>query len=170
MNYAELIRETEVELKELEDKQKLVQFQKRMRFLWLLKTAAAVTQAQAGAQVGWQLRQAQKMWALYRLGGAAKLLQKNANWQTGKLSRTEQAQLSAQIAAHGGAASLAAVQQHIETEFGVSYTIGGASNLCQRLKIKLKTARPVNLKKDEAEVVRYKKTLVGLKANTKMRI
>lgn len=161
MDYAELIVETETQLKELETRQKLVQFQKRMRFLWLLKSAGATTQEKAGAQVGWKLRQSQKIWALYRTGGVSRVLQKNANWQTGKLSPAQLAQLNADLAMQGGAASLAAVQEHIKTKFGVSYTVGGASDLCQRLKIKLNTARPVNLKKDEAQVAGYKKTLAS---------
>ncbi|MGI8493861.1 MAG: winged helix-turn-helix domain-containing protein [Pyrinomonadaceae bacterium] len=43
--------------------------------------------------------------------------------------------------------------------FGTSYTIGGVSWLFKRLKVKLKTARPSNVKKDEARVQTYKKTL-----------
>lgn len=65
MNYAELIAETEAELIELENKQKLVQFQKRICFLRLLKSGTAPTQEKAGAMPGWKLRQSQKIWQLY---------------------------------------------------------------------------------------------------------
>jgi hypothetical protein len=44
MNYNALIAETEDELKEIEQKQKLVQFQKRIGFLLALKSGAAQTQ------------------------------------------------------------------------------------------------------------------------------
>ena len=115
MNYPELIAETDAELKGLENKQKLVQFQKRIRFLWLLKTGESKTQETAGAVVGWKLRQSQKMWQLYRTGGAAKLLQRNANWQTGKLSPAEQEQFKSELAATGGAASLAKVREQLKT-------------------------------------------------------
>lgn len=161
MKYAQLIAETESELKELKNKQKLVQFEKRIRFLWLLKSGAAKTQETAGVQIGWKLRQAQKIWQLYRTGGTKSVLQKNVRWQTGKLSGEQCGQLNKQLAATGGAASLAAVRQHLESAFGVRYTIGGVSGLCQRLRIKLKTARPVNLKQDEEAVTTYKKTLVS---------
>jgi transposase len=161
MNYAELIVESEAALSELENKQKLVQFQKRLRFLRLLKNGAAKTQVKAGQMVGWKLRQSQKIWQLYRVGGVSSVLQKNARWQTGKLSVEQRGKLSEQLAAAGGAASLAAVRNHIETTFGVCYTIGGVSGLCQRLKIKLKTARPRNILKDEARALEYKKTLAS---------
>lgn len=160
MKYAELIVETEAELTDLENKQKLVQFQKRMRFLWLLKSGAVNTQEKAGAMVGWKLRQAQKIWQVYRERGATGVLQKNARWQTGKLSDEQRAKLNEHLAA-AGAESLATVQSYIQSAFGVCYTVGGVSGLCQRLKIKLKTARPANIKKDEAQVAAYKKTLVS---------
>lgn len=159
MNYTELVTETEVELTELENKQKLVQFQKRIRFLLALKRGQAKTQEQAGAEVGWKLRQSQSIWHLYRIGGTSLVLKKNARWQKGKLTDEQRRQLSEQLAESGGAASLAAVQSHVRTAFGVQYTIGGVSGLCGRLKIKLKTARPVNIKKDEEAAAEYKKTL-----------
>lgn len=161
MNYAELIAETEAELIELETKQKLVQFQKRLQFLRLLKAGEAKTQAKAGAMVGWKLRQSQKIWQLYRTGAIKEVLHRNQNWQTGKLSAEQRAQLSAYLAANNGAASLAAVQSHLASAFGINYTIGGISGLCRRLKIKLKTVRPSNVKQDEGRAAEYKKTLAS---------
>ena len=160
MKYTQLIEETEGELTELENKQKLVQFQKRIIFLRLLKSGAANTQEQAGQGVGWRLRQAQKIWRLYRERGVAGVLQKNERWQTGKLSSEQRAELLKELKLSGGE-SLSSVQSFIEQAFGVSYTIGGVSALCQRLKIKLKTARPTNVKKDEAVAAAYKKTLAS---------
>lgn len=161
MEYAAIINETAAELTETENKQKLVQFQKRIRFLWLLKSGTAKTQLQAGAQVGWKLRQSQKIWRLYRESGVSGVLHKNVRWQSGKLSKQQQAQLNEQLAASNGASSLAAVQNHLQSAFGARYSLSGVSVLCQRLKIKLKTARPSNLKKDEAKAIAYKKTLLS---------
>lgn len=160
MNYAALITDTEAELTVLENKQKLVQFQKRLRFLRLLKTGEAATQEKAGAMVGWKLRQSQKIWHLYRVGGIEQVLRRNRNWQQGKLSAEQRTELGEHLAASNGAGSLALIQSHIRAAFGVDYTVGGVSDLCQRLKIKLKTARPANLKKDEERAGEYKKTLV----------
>jgi transposase len=161
MNYAELIAEAEAELTALENKQKLVQFQKRIRFLRLLKTGAAKTQAAAGEMVGWKLRQAQKIWQLYRTGGVEEALRRNQNWHQGKLSAVERTQLSEHLSVSNGAMSLAAIRHHIQSTFGVDYTIGGISDLCGRLKIKLKTARPANVLKDEEQAGEYKKTLAS---------
>ena len=169
MNYAELITETDAELTELADKQKLVQYQRRMRFLWLLKTRAATTQQAAGEQVGWKLRQSQKMWQWYRAGGVAKLLDQSKKWQTGKLSRAEQAEFKQQLAAAGGVESLEWGRRQIKERFGVEYSIGGVSDLCARLQIKLKTARPVNIKRDEVRAAEYKKTLARLTAKLQRR-
>lgn len=161
MNYAELIAETEAELTDLENKQKLVQFQKRICFLRVLKTGEARTQEKAGERVGWKLRQSQKIWQLYRTGGVGEVLRKNQNWQQGKLTTEQRASLSQHLSVSSGAASLAKIQSYIREAFGVCYTIEGVSGLCGRLQIKLKTARPSNVKKDEPRAAAYKKTLAS---------
>jgi len=158
MNYAEMISETDAELQRVEKKQKLVQFQNRVRFLLVLKSGVARTQAEAGAEVGWKLRQSQKIWRLYREGGLAEVLRKPQRWGFGKLSSHEIARLQ-NYTAQFGAESLTAVRAYLERACGVSYTIGGVSALCGRLKIKLKTARPANALKDVGKVEAYKKTL-----------
>ena len=158
MNYAEMITETDEELRRVEKKQKLVQFQNRVRFLLLLKSGIARTQAEAGAEVGWKLRQSQKIWRLYGAGGLAEVLHKPQRWGFGKLSSHELARLQ-NYTAQFGADSLAQVRDYLEQACGVSYTIGGVSALCSRLKIKLKTARPSNARKDAVKVEAYKKTL-----------
>jgi len=85
MNYAQIITESEAELKELEG-QKLVQFQKRIRFLLLLKSGEAKTQETAGVMVGWKKRQSQKIWQLYRSGTIREVLRKPERFSFGKLS------------------------------------------------------------------------------------
>ncbi len=156
MNYAEIITETAEELERVKKKQKLVQFQNRARFLLLLKSSLAPTQAEAGAAVGWKLRQSQKIWRLYSAGGLAEVLRKPQRWGFGKLSSHEIARLQ-NYTAQFGADSLSEVREYIEQACGVSYTLGGVSALCGRLKIKLKTARPSNAKKDMVKVEAYKK-------------
>ena len=158
MNYGEVISESEEELKSIEKQQKLVQFQKRIHFLLLLKRQAARTQEEAGKSVGWKLRQSQKIWRLYCEGGLLAILHKPKGWGFGKLSSHQIAQLQ-NYAAEFGAHSLSEMLHYIEQAFGVRYTIGGVSALCCRLKIKLKSARPSNAKKDVGKVEAYKKTL-----------
>jgi len=157
MNYAQIITETDEELQRVEKKQKLVQLQNRLRFLFLLKSGAAKTQAAAGAAVGWKLRQSQKVWRLYSAGGLAEVLRQPRRWGFGKLSSHEIARLH-NYTAQFGADSLTEVRDYLEQACGVRYTIGGVSALCARLKIKLKTARSANALKDVVKVEAYKKT------------
>lgn len=158
MNYVELITESEAELKQLEKRQKLVQFQKRIYFLRLLKSQQVGTQEAAGKAVGWHLRQSQKIWQLYRKGGMEGVLNKPKGWGFGKLSSHQIAQLQNYLSEFGGY-SLQEIGDYLKQSFGVSYSTSGVSALCCRLKIKLKSARPANAKKDEAKVETYKKTL-----------
>jgi len=160
MNYAEIITESEEELKRIGKKQKLVQLEKRVRFLLVLKSGDAKTQAEAGERVGWKLRQSQKIWKLYREGGLSAVLEKPKRWGFGKLSSHQIAELQKYLTEFG-ANSLLEVGKYLEQSFGVLYTQAGVSALCCRLKIKLKTARPSNAKKDVEKVERYKKTLAN---------
>lgn len=159
MKYDELINEDLEQLRAIENKQKLVQFEKRVQFLIALKSGEAKTQKEAGSQLGWKLRQSQKIWQLYREQGLAGALEKSGRHGFGKLSSVEISRLNEYLRQFG-ARSLAEIQQYIQESFGVSYTIGGLSDLCIRLRIKLKTARPSNYLKDERAVSEYKKTSV----------
>ncbi len=160
MNYASLISEDLEKLKQIAKKQKLVRDEKRTQFLILLKSEKARTQKEAGRQVGWKLRQSQKIWQKYREGGVQGVLEKKRRRGFGKLSSVEISGLN-QYLREFGARSLAEIQQYLKDSCGVQYTIGGVSDLCLRLKIKLKTARPANYKKDAAQVQAYKKTSVA---------
>jgi len=160
MKYEGLISEDLEELGEIEKHQKFVQFEKRVRFLILLKSGEAKTQKEAGSTVGWKLRQSQKIWRLYRERGLAGVLEKEDKRGFGKLSSVEISGLNRYLREFG-ARSLSEIQRYLKESFGVEYTIGGLSDLCIRLRVKLKTARPSNYQKNEAEVLSYKKTLVG---------
>lgn len=160
MNYAEIITESEEELKQVEKKQKLVQMEKRVRFLRYLKSGKAKTQEEAGEKVGWKLRQSQKIFKLYRDGGLDTVLFRPKRWGFGKLSSHQISELQKYLKEFG-ADSLQDVSKYMEESFGISYTQAGVSALCIRLKIKLKTARPSNAKKDVEKVERYKKTLAN---------
>jgi len=160
MKYIELLSESLEDLGKVERQQKLVQFEKRVRFLILLKSGEAKTQKEAGSEVGWKLRQSQKIWRIYRERGLKGVLEKEDKRGFGKLSSVEISQLNGYLREFG-AQSLAEIQQYLKKSFGVEYTIGGLSDLCTRLRVKLKTARPSNYQKNKAEVLSYKKTLVG---------
>ncbi|WP_374755847.1 helix-turn-helix domain-containing protein [Dyadobacter luteus] len=57
------------------------------------------------------------------------------------------------------APTLADIQAYLAGSLGVNYTIGGVSDLCKRLKIKLKTGRPVNVRQKPGSVEEFKKNL-----------
>jgi transposase len=160
MNYAKIINESEEELKRIEKKQKLVQFQRRVRYLLLLKKGTARTQEEAGQEVGLKIRQSQKIWRLYRVGGLEAVLNKPNRWGFGKLSSHQISELQKYLTLFG-ANNLMEVCKYIEQSFGVFYTESGISALCFRLKIKLKTARPSNANKDIGKGETYKKTLAN---------
>lgn len=157
MNYEKLINESVSQLEVVEKKQRLVRNEKRIQFLKFLKNGEAATQAEAGSKVGWKLRQSQKIWQIYRRQGLAGVLIKTDNRGFGKLSAIEISRLNCYLAEFG-AKSLAEIGRYLEDSFGVRYTIGGLSDLCLRLKIKLKTARPRNYRQNRGEVETYKKT------------
>jgi transposase len=160
MNYESLIREDLEKLKQIAKKQKLVRDEKRIQFLIWLKSGEAKTQKEAGRKVGWQLRQSQKIWRIYREDGVQGVLEKTERRGFGKLSSVEISRLNEYLREFG-ARSLAEIRQYLKQSAGVEYTIGGVSDLCLRLKIKLKTARPANYKKDVGAVQAYKKTSVA---------
>ena len=157
MKYDELIGENLEQLEILRKKQRLARTEKRVRFLIYLKSGESRTQKAAGAKVGWKLRQSQKLWALYREQGLDAVLTEKRRRGFGKLSSRQIGQLNNYLEEFG-ARSLAEIQKYLREMCNVLYTIGGLSDLCIRLKIKLKTVRPSNYRKDEAEVETYKKT------------
>ncbi|WP_028523369.1 winged helix-turn-helix domain-containing protein [Runella limosa] len=72
-------------------------------------------------------------------------MQKKPSWgYWGKLSSVQITQLR-QFLLDDQAETLADIQAYLKNNLGVGYTIGGVSDLCKRLKIKLKTGRPVNV-------------------------
>ena len=79
-------------------------------------------------------------------------MQKKPSWgYWGKLSSVQIAQLS-QFLLDDQAETLADIQAYLKNNLGVSYTIGGGT----RLKIKLKTGRPVNIRQQPGAIEEFK--------------
>ena len=169
MNYEEIIKESVEQLQVHAQKQKKARYEKRFRFLILLKSGKAKTQKDAGQMVGWKLRNSQKIWQLYQEQGLDRLAEPEQMGAFGNLSSQEIARLLRYMDEFGFD-SLEEAQTHICQAFGVEYTIGGVSWLFQRLKVKLKTTRPSNVNKDEELVVAYKKTSRRSEPDTRMKI
>lgn len=157
MNYAAIIDESVEQLQVHAKKQKKASYEKRFRFLILLKSEKVKTQKEAGEMVGWKLRYSQKVWQKYQEQGLEGLEEKEQHGSFGNLSSQEIARLLRYLDEFGFD-SLEEGQRFIEQAFNVSYTIGGVSWLFKRLRVKLKTTRPSNMEKDEERVTEYKKT------------
>ena len=98
-------------------------------------------------------------WSRYLTQGLPGLLYPPFSGTVGKLSYGQIARLQAFLRD----ATLPLTQQHIadrmKDSFGVGYGQSGISKLFKCLKIKLKTGRPSNVRKDEAGADAFKKTL-----------
>ena len=156
MNYAKLITQSEDELTVLEKKQTQVVNRDRIRFLKLLKTGQAKTQQAAGEAIGIGHRQAQRLWQKYTKNGLEDLMMKAKRLRWGKLSSQQITHLR-RFLLDDQAQTLAHIQAYIARNLGVKYSISGVGSLCKRLKIKLKTGRPVNVRQAPGAVEEFKK-------------
>jgi transposase len=105
-----------------------------VRFIRLLKSGEVRTQSAAGKAIGLSERQAQRVWCLYQQEGLVGLLKKPAWGYWGKLSSVQISHLR-QFLLDDQAQTLADIQAYLLRNLGVDYTIGGISDLCNRLKI-----------------------------------
>jgi len=158
MNYNNRITQSLDELRQLEAQQKLARQRDRIRFLRLLKEGTARSQQQAGQTIGLALRQSQRIWKTYLLTGIEALIQVPYQPAFGKLSAHQLGQLQAWLRLDQ-AQTLEHIQAYLLRRWTINYTISGVSKLCKRLKVKLKTGRPVNRRQDPAAREAFKKTL-----------
>lgn len=156
MNYDTKIEESVNYLLEQERKSTLALVRDRVRFIRLLKSGEAKTQSAAGQVIGLCERQSQRLWRIYQQEGLAGLQKKPAWGYWGKLSSVQITQLR-QFLLDDQAETLADIQAYLKNNLGVSYTIGGVSDLCKRLKVKLKTGRPVNVRQQPGAIDEFKK-------------
>jgi transposase len=157
MDYAKLIKETVEELLEVEQRQKQALLRDRVRFIRLLKAEAARSQRLAGEQIGLKERHSQQLWHTYRNKGIQGLLSYPYQGTFGKLSTTQVSRLRNYLKTDS-VDTLKQAQAYLQEAFGIDYTIAGVSLLFKRLKIKLKTGRPTNIRQDQAEKETFKKT------------
>lgn len=158
-NYPALISDDPDQLFKLERQQKRGIARDRIRFIRLLKEGKCLTQQEAGVHIGLKLSQSQAIWRLYREKGILGLIDRKVKKSWGKLDSHQISRLRERLGSH----DLYTQGQIIDwllVEMGISYTQSGISKLLQRLKIKLKTGRPVNVRKDRAGELSFKKTLL----------
>ena len=156
MNYALKVQEDLLTLQTTEKKQTKAQYRDYVRFLRLLKSGEAQTQEQAAKAVNLTLRQGQRIWKNYHLKGLQKLITPTQSTYIGKLSTTQMSHLR-RFLIDDQASTLTDIKDYIAGSLGVKYTIGGVSDLCQRLNIKAKTGRPLHTHQPAGAVEAYKK-------------
>jgi transposase len=157
MEYVKLIKESVEELQALEQRQKQALLRDRVRFIRLLKVGAVKSQRLAGEQIGLKERQSQRLWHSYRNKGIEGLLSYPYKGTFGKLSTTQVSRLRNYLKTDS-VDTLKQAQTYLQDAFGVDYTLAGVSLLFKRLKIKLKTGRPTNIRQDAVEKEIFKKT------------
>ncbi len=156
MDYQVEISESGDELRKLERTTKDFKARDRVRFIRLLKIGQATTQEQAGAVIGVQVRQAQRLWKQYREEGIGQLCQSNYVGGRAKLSCAEQQQLRQRLC-FDDIKTLEQAKGWLKEEFAVDYTVGGVSALFARMRVKLKTGRPSNVKQDSEQMEEFAK-------------
>jgi transposase len=103
-----------------------------------------------------QVRQSQRLWKQYREGGLSALCRSNYTGGQAKLSATGQEQLRKRLRGDD-ISTLEQARRYLKEEFAVDYTVGGVSCLFQRMKVKLKTGRPTNIKQDIEQMEEFAK-------------
>ncbi|MVM33959.1 hypothetical protein GO755_28245 [Spirosoma sp. HMF4905] len=160
MDYSSHITQSVDELRLAEARQKLARNRDRIRFLRLLKEGKAANQRQAGEAIGLALRQSQRLWQTYCQSGLTALVEPTYQPGFGKLSAYQLSQLQNWLRLDE-AQTLEQIQGYIQQRWAIDYTLSGLCKLCQRLKIKAKTGRPVNRRQDPAALQTFKKTLAN---------
>ena len=165
VDYPSAIKETLQALLQKEREQSKAFGRDRIRFLRLLKSGKCATQTQAGELIGLRPRTSQRLWQQYRQGGLKALLTYPYQGTAGRLSKEQKEQLTAYLAGDQ-VQFLHEAKAYIEHHFGVRYSMGGLHKLFGRLKVKKKTGRPTNSRKDEKGAQDFKKSLRPLQGRT----
>jgi len=158
IDYSSVIIESSEELLALERQQTHVKSRDRIKFIRLLKSEICQTQEAAGRCIGVKRTQSQQIWRDYKKGGILQLIKSPIKRGFGKLSSHQLSLLQTRLSSDD-ICTLVQVQHWLISEFEVYYTLAGLSALFNRLKIKLKTGRPSNIRKDQHREEAFKKTL-----------
>lgn len=160
LNYIELIEESAETLKCLMSKKsQSVRSHDRLEYLYLLKTGECSTQESAGLRIGLKSRQSQRLWSIYQKEGLDFFV--GNPYKGGNHCHLTSAQ-DEELLLHldkDQSITLREIVAYVHQNFQVKYSISGMSLKLKRLKVKAKTGRPVNVRKDVAGEIAFKKTL-----------
>lgn len=161
IDYSKAIKETLQELVEKEKEQSKAFVRDRIRFLRLLKSGSCSSQGEAGELISLSSRSSQRLWSQYRRGGLKALLTYPYQGTSCRLSKEQRKQLSVYLA-QDQVQFLYEAKEYIQEQFGVCYSTSGVHRLFGRLKVKKKTGRPSNYRKEEKGAQDFKKSFLPL--------
>lgn len=161
IDYSMVIKETAKILGQLEKEQHKAFVRDRIRFLRLLKSDKCSSQIQAGELIGLSPRSSQRLWQHYQQAGLQALLSYPYQGTVCRLNEEQTEKLMAYLA-KDQVQFLHEAKIYIQKYFGVCYSTAGLHKLFERLKVKKKTGRPTNLRKDEKGAKAFKKSLLSL--------
>jgi transposase len=159
IDYATAITESISELEILERSHNVARFRDYIRFIRYLKSGEAKSQVQSGAKIGLKARQSQNLWYRYQQEGLPALLKERRGSSLGYLSYHQISLLQSFLRDSPHALTQIQVADWLFASFGVRFTQSGISKLFDRLGIKLKTGRPVNIRQKAGDVEDFKKNL-----------
>jgi transposase len=157
IEYSKLIVESVEYLETLERGQTTARFRDYVRYIRYLKTGEAKSQQSSGAKIGLKARQSQNLWYRYQTEGLSKMLVEQRGSSFGYLSYHQISLLQSFLRDSQVPLTQIQIIDWLSASFGVVFTQGGLSDLLKRLKIKLKTGRPVNIRQNEADLEDFKK-------------
>lgn len=158
LRYAEIIKESETELRELEKRHRNSVEGNRISMLRRLKSGEARSLQAAAKQLSYSLRQCQRWFKSYQVKGLAALLVSSGQGKSSHERMTKEAWKALEAAMERGEISKANDARELVAQYGVIYQSNSSLlKLFERHKIKAKTARPRNQKADVNAQERFKK-------------
>jgi transposase len=129
---------------------------RRLQFLMLLKSGKCSSQAEAGALIGLKARASEKLWKLYVGEGVERLVRPRGGGRPAKLTEEAKADLQSQLD-ESQIATLKQACRFVEQTHGIVLTQQTMHYYFKQVKIKKKTGRPTNVRKDVAGEEQFKK-------------
>jgi transposase len=158
LNYKELVKEEIAQLRMLHRKQNKSLDRRRLQFLMLLKSGKCLTQRAAGALIGIGQRAAEKLWKLYATEGLDKLLEPPRSGRPSKLNEKARQDLQTQLDEHR-VTTLRQACGFVAQQHGIILSQVAMHYYFKQEKIKKKTGRPTNIRKDVQGEEVFKKKL-----------
>lgn len=156
LDYSILIEESSSELLHLEKTHQKSYLRDRVRFLRFLKEGRVKSQSASGRLIGLSSRQSKNLWLKYKTEGISYFIQPRVNQNWGKLSSIQISKLLQHLD-KDTTLTQRQVQKYIADNFGETLSQPSIHYLFKRLKVKLKTGRPSNIRKDEQASAVFKK-------------